>query len=532
MPSSLTRSPELLLREAEEVRDKERRYEDLCLIFRRKKTGEIIVNTGGRWDNLRRRYLDGPSPTCRILDLEESQIEFARWFAIWLHAYKNEQPRDTSLVLTAGERRGGKTTIGLFCTIALAISVPDTVTWIVSSTYQERDEIERAIARFFPRSWYVYRGAPRYRFLFPNGSVLRNISGDDPDVLKQGQVDLVLINEAQKMSSRVLSNSLPGTIDRGGLSILAANPADRIIGVWVNDLKEAIDLKKFQQQDGTEIVKFFGFSANQNSEIDQNAKSRVGKILRVVDPRAAAADDEGLWLPVGDVAYPAFKTVDHVKAAPTDGDFTRLVTKNKAGREYDYVNGADFQATPHMAGVSLKIFRNSSGENVYSVVGEILREGTEDDFLDTVDESGLWIPENTVWVGDSSGTWQTGDHKNLRGRVSFDIFKSRRWHINPPQKAKTENKRPSNPAVADRVGLVNHLLTQGRLSVDPAAPRTVLALKKCALKYYKPSGKYAHITDALGYALWWLEPRPRAALTHAGPEAFSVPLVRRGSDVI
>ena len=44
-----------------------------------------------------------------------------------------------------------------------------------------------------------------------------------------------------------------------------------------------------------------------------------------------------------------------------------------------------------------------------------------------------------------------------------------------------------------------------------ACPDLLLALKKCELKNGKPVGKYAHITDALGYALWWLEPRPKAS---------------------
>jgi len=44
------------------------------------------------------------------------------------------------------------------------------------------------------------------------------------------------------------------------------------------------------------------------------------------------------------------------------------------------------------------------------------------------------------------------------------------------------------------------------------------AFKECPLKSFGggrrlPSGRYAHATDAAGYALWWLEPRPRPQVT-------------------
>jgi len=354
--------------------------------------------------------------------------------------------------------------------------------------------------------------------------VLRHISGDDPELLKQGRADLVLLNEAQLMDSRALTNALPGTIDRGGLTIMAANPATRAIGVWVNDLKEAIDVKKVSG------VKFFDFDPNLNTSIDQKAREDVGAIVRVVDPKVAAADDEGLWLPVGDVAYAAFRTADHVKPAPHIGDCTRDVLLKKLGRAYDYLNGFDPQYEPHNAGVSLKIYKDQlTGQTIYWAIGEILRQGTEDDFLDTVDDAGIWTPENTVWIYDASSTWQNYNH--TKGRVSADILKSRRWHAHPPQKAKDEKRNPSNPDVEDRLNLVNRLLASKRLFVDgERCPRLAIALKKCELRNHKPRGKYAHITDALGYALWFIEPKPKANQPHTRGALWTVPGARRNTD--
>jgi hypothetical protein len=515
MAFNRTRSPEAILRDADERRKPTRRYDDLCLILRNRE-GKILLSQGGRWDNVEHCYLDGPAPQACIVEVKDSQVPYVTWLARWLTAFKDNTPRSTRVVLTAGKRRGGKTTSGVFTMLAMALAVPGSIIWAVSPSYEKRDELDLALKQFFPKAWYTYKGSPRFRYIFHNGSVIRHLSGDDPDILKQGKVDLVMLNEAQLMDSRALTNALPGTIDRGGLTLMAANPATRAIGVWVNELKEAIDTNKVHG------VKFFDFDPAKNDAVDQSARSDIGDILRVVDPKVAAADDEGLWLAVGDVAY-RFQTAAHVKAKPEIGDITREYTKQKFGRSYDYLAGADFQGVPHHAAVIYKIFRGLDGKPIYWAVDEVLKEGTEEDLLDAVDEKGLYSPDNTVWVGDASGTWQDGAHK--RGRASFDCFKARRWHIHPPRKAKNEMRNPSNPPVEDRLNVVNNLLAQHRLMIDPVgAPRLAIAFKKCELRNHKPRGKYAHVTDAAGYAIFAVEPKPLDG--GGGSKAWSVRINR------
>jgi hypothetical protein len=120
-----------------------------------------------------------------------------------------------------------------------------------------------------------------------------------------------------------------------------------------------------------------------------------------------------------------------------------------------------------------------------------------------------------MWIGDASGQWQDGKHQtSLTGRRSFDIFKARRWNIQAPRKKRTEKAEYSkNPAVADRLSLMFKLMSEGRIIVDPDhCPRLDEAFKECPLSNINgrrlPSGKHAHITDAAGYVLYWLEPRP------------------------
>jgi hypothetical protein len=144
-----------------------------------------------------------------------------------------------------------------------------------------------------------------------------------------------------------------------------------------------------------------------------------------------------------------------------------------------------------------------------------------------------FTPENCVLIGDASGTWQDAHHS--RGRVSFDVFKARRWRMVPPQiKRSDRGEHPRNPYVLDRLNLVNRLLAGDakgpRLLIDPQrCPRLAEALRECEYRNEKPRGRHAHITDALGYALWWIEPMPKPA--QRPPQAsdiIPVPRVPRG----
>lgn len=493
----------------------------------------MILAAGGRWDLIDRRFIDQEPESCKVIDLEESQIEFTSWFATWLRDYREGFERDTSLVLAGGERRGGKTFDLQVCTIATGIDVPDTIGWLICEGFREREEIHQLIVNNLPDHWYRERRAPDYRYDFRHGSTLRVQSSTDPNVLKQGRADVVFLNEGQKMRPSALVNALGGTIDRGGIGLVAANPPQSARGEWVLELKEAIDEGRVAG------ARFFGFSAELNTRVDQAARGRFRSIVSTIDPHAAAADAEGAWNPIGDIAYPNFKRREHVRALPEIGNITERFIYGKSGyKGRFFLNGADFQIWPFNAGISLGVFGGrEDGKPIFYVVAEMLREGSESEFLDTVEETGVWVPENTLWIGDASGTWQDGAHQ--RGRTSFDVFRERRWLILPPQKKKTnKGEHPSNPSRADRLSLVNNLLAQNRLFIAgmrqpdgtmlARCPELEQALKKCQLKDGRPVGKYAHITDALGYTLWWAEPRPRAKVEGIG--ILGVKISRRGSD--
>lgn len=516
----------------ESISEDSSRFLDLAFKLRRRKTQEVVLRVGGRWDRLERKFV-GPSSRCRVIDLEESQVEFAEWMAKWIDAKLagvNERDR---LCLAGGPRRSGKTFIATFAVVAAAIAQPGSINWLISPTFQKRDELERLMKNWLPRGWWRYRDAPIYRFTLANGSTIQLLSGDDPEALKRGGASVALLNEAQEFEVGALSYSLPAIIDDGGLMILAANPPRRTKGEWILALRDGIIEQTIPGG------RYLALAAGLNEKIDQSAREDVGRILSVIDPKAAVADDEGQWLPVGDRAYPKFdrkrnlrqfpNTVD-IKTGRVLGDITHEWTRKRMGRSFGTVAGVDFQASPWHCGVVLRVLEGKGPEQpVYHVFDELLVDGFEEQFLAEFDDKD-YDHQDFLWIGDASGQFQDGEH--TRGRQSFSIFKKMGWRIEPPvKKLSTKGEFSKNPHVSDRVSLVNKLLDQGRLIIDPiSCPRLAESIKECEMKNVyntrKPAGIHSHITDALGYVLFFLEPRTKTFKkpSAAGVSPISIPV--------
>ena len=205
----------------------------------------------------------------------------------------------------AGARRGGKTYLLVALMLATALDVPIVKGsalrgWIVSAAHSERDEVDKYLAELLLPGWAVYREWPQHRYKFVHGAELSNISADDPETLKRGRSDVMLVNEAQKMPSAVLTNAIGGTSDTGGIALLAANPPQRSRGSGCSTQQDIVN----GEYDG--VAQYFHFDPKLNPWIDHAAKSRVDKIIRRVSPTTALADEEGIWKRPGDLAYEAF----------------------------------------------------------------------------------------------------------------------------------------------------------------------------------------------------------------------------------
>lgn len=506
------------------------RYLDLCLVLRRLKTSETLLWAGGRWDRLDRTWAKQEPESGQVIDLHEGQVQFTRWFAGWLHDYREGLPRDCSVALAGGERRGGKTFCLLQCGIAMAIDVPGTIGWLVSTAHSERDEIDRELKTTLLPGWAVYREWPKHVHLFGHGSSLTNVSADDPETLKRGRVDIAFVNEAQKMPQAVLTNLIGGTADREGIAILAANPPRRSKGEWVYDMKEDIDSGAYGGE-----ARFFAFDARLNPFISQRGKARAGRILRRMDPAAAIADEDGVWKRPGDLAYEAFSRLHTLGEPPEQGDITREFTRLRLGRAYDYIGGYDPNNRPHHCGSVWKVY-GTIDEPILWAVDEIVVNNAdgEDHFLEVVSER--YSPDNIVWILDNSCFYQ--DSKRRHGVCSADYFRKWQYRHEPNQPAApgSKNGRPRNPDIELRVGLVNKLLNADEGKRAPQmrvsrsrCPQLATALKNCKSKKvrhgYGPVGVHSHLTDTAGYVSWWVYPRPGRSVPQ-GPLALSIDMSR------
>lgn len=504
------------------------RLVDLCLVLRSKNTRETILYAGGQWDQVERRYTNSDPHAAKVIDIHEGQVDFVRWYATWLESFREGNPRDTSIVLAGGPRRGGKTFALFACQIALCLDVPLSIAWAVSVANTERDELDRQIKETLPSSWYSYREWPKHQTTMLNGSVLTNVSADDPDTTKRGRVDLVFLNEAQKMQSRVLTNAIKGTADRGGLAILAANPPETSKGEWTYDLHEAITEGKFRHN----RPRYFHFDSRLNPFIDQDANERAGEVLWILDPETARANDAGVWKRPGDLAYEAFRRRNNVKPPPDLGDITEEWTRRKLGRAYRYIGGYDPNDRPHHAGTVWKLFGTLDSPILWAV-DELIVENAdgEDHFCEIA--AAKYDRESIVWVMDNSCFFQDSKHKR-NGKNSVDYFRGwgYRCEMNQPPAKNSKSGCARNPDIELRVSLVNKLLYESddklklaRMFLSPECVLLCDAFKRCASKKvrhgYGPVGREAHVTDTAGYVAWWVWPAPKRKDLFSEPVGFS-----------
>jgi len=225
----------------EQELDSQERYVDLRIILRCRDTQKDLLDVGGRWDKRAKRYV-GPGETARVIEVHQGQLPATRWFSDWMNRYaRNDWTGDAQRVWSAlfvGGRRGGKSHLGVLCVALFAVAVHGSDAWAVSPSIEETDELERALLDVFPKSWFRYRGAPKYEFRLGNGSRIFLRSGYKPSSLKRGRVDLCLYNEGQNMTEKGFIQVRGATADSGGLTIVTANPPDTVQGMWIQDFYE------------------------------------------------------------------------------------------------------------------------------------------------------------------------------------------------------------------------------------------------------------------------------------------------------
>lgn len=528
---------------------------------------EVLVRGGGRWDTLRREMAPEPPERPVCFDLMESQVEVARWFAAWLARYLArsrdwQRARDVRTLLNYGNRGGGKTVVLLLCLVCFCLSVSGAIGWAISrSRPQAEVDITRTLQQLLPASWYVYRGHPKYSYSFVNGSLLRDMTADSPEDLKQGRVDLALLNEGAKMDRRAYAYPLGRVKDRGGLMMIASNPPTPDVpkGAWVKRLYE-------DEREARAAGKWFPMhvvrtDAALNAAIDQAAGDDVAILLHAVDPALAVADALGEMAAIGQRLIYAYDKVLHGMEMPPDvgyRDITEQVTHRLYNRAFPYLAGVDFQDHPFIIASFYKVYEDPARptEPILWCISEFARQGSEDDFLDEVIDQGIQVsadvldgkrvvsvakyvdiePGTVLWVGDSSAQWQ--DRKNRGSNIteppSFKIWRNRGLFIVPPTKKITpEAKFAKNPPRGTSYGQVNRWFATGRLKLSPLAEKLSEACRECLVRpgvNGNPlvGGKHVHPIDTLRYVCWYIEPptKIKAPVSGGSAGAGSISIAR------
>jgi len=495
---------------------------------------EVVARFGGIWDHKESRFIPGEPKQPLIFDLQESQIAFTRWFAQRWRGMKGGSYHPKNCAMVVDDRGGGKTLIVLWCLLGATLDMPrwpdgaEFVPWIVSVNHPARREIDREIRRWLPRDWYVIKEHPLHLLHLINGGLIPLMSADDPEDLRQGRVDLPWLNEGAKLSSAALENMIGRTKDRLGFAVVASNPptADCPRGEWVNEFAEnARDAELEHKRNPTVWIRC---NSRLNVLQDAEASEDVRAVLTMLNPDRAAADADGILRPVGSFAYrPPFARSKHVipvvETEWAQRDITRAVTLRYAGRSYDWIMGADYQARPAMVSAAMKVYGTIEQPTIL-VWSSFWIEGDEDDLLTAISEDLEWTKavcpgagarftrENTVTIGDPSATWQDGKHS---GKDTVSVYKARGWRWLPPQAPKDPTKKPPHPPIHLRVGRMNALMAEGRFLIADNATNEPLigSLKKCPttrrghVLIPKPGHESTHLPDAVGYAVWWTIPR-------------------------
>lgn len=162
--------------------------------------------------------------------------------------------------------------------------------------------------------------------------------------------------------------------------------------------------------------------------------------------------------------------------------------KKHDGRYLDLYCGLDFNVHP-LCGV----FAHTANGKIY-ITGELYQEDSNTFQAAKEILSRYPYKEVNVVADDSGSKRKTSakntDHEILR-RANLNVLKFR------------------NPLVKDRYNNINRLFSKGKLFIDPSCKKLIEDLEK--LTYDNADPMLSHISDALGYVCWHLNPlkKPR-----------------------
>jgi hypothetical protein len=532
----------------------------------RREPGQLLLSAGGLWNRRLQDWQDDVD-ACEggvVFRAHPGQIAATEWWAKWLgaHAYRRENPPAFDLddmpedfdpdeiitdgvavnpltvysALLSGGRRGGKTFWAFACAVvSYAVQFPDSIIWALSPARgaddTKPDEIRRYVAPNISPTW-IRRQTIATGWELVNGANIMLKSGNanaDPDAIKEGKANLVVMNEAQKMKARVYVVARGAISDQSGIVLMCANPpVEAKDQQWVADVAAETD-------SGKRDTVHLPFDPLENPHIDRRS---LLAMQREVDERTFDIEVRGIFrAPADAVAYNWSRT-DNEKPAPRPEVIagggqrpcprTGLVDVTAEYlRSIDLFDGItnlfglDFQVHPHMGGPCYRLYcypgQVPNHENVILWgVDEVVLAGDELEWSAAAKGRG-YDPLVTLLVGDGTGEYQHSRRRSTdspppdwKGRGSFSLLQGEGWHIVRPDPKIHKN----NPHVVDRVRALTSLIQTAdkrrRLYLDPdRCPKTCKAIREWPTVHGKPSRTHeaAHLGDGASYPIVRLFPR-------------------------
>lgn len=520
--------------------------------------GELLLSCGGVW-NKRTKELVGDVDACTertIAPIHPGQRAATEWFHSWLavHAGRRDNPpSDAELeedaaeidadpakvysALLAGGRRGGKTYWASIAVVLYAVQFPGSIIWCVSPSRgrddTKADEIRRYIVRWLDPRW-ISRQTVATGWELVNGSEIKLKSahvGADPDAIKEGEANLIWLNEAQKMQKRVYVVGRGAISDKSGLVLCCANPpVEAKDQQWVSDFAADTDA-------GIRASVYIHFNPLDNPHVDRRA---LLSFKGEVDERTFDIEIMGMFLPAIDsVAYnwlrkgnerprprPELLASGGQRPCPVTGliDVTsEFLEREEEGEGIDALIGLDVQRIPYIGGPIYKFFAPPGvvphREDVVAwIVGEeVLDGGDEVEWCRSLYDSGH-DPKRTLIVCDASGQYQHSRRRDAdspppewTGRGSFSLIRGEGFtRIVPPSRRMPKK----NPEIVDRIRAFTSMISNKnhvrRLFADrDLAPKCCHAIREWKVVNGKPSRSMdvCHLGDGISYPLIRLFPR-------------------------
>lgn len=504
------------------------------------------LRVGGRWDSTLAKY-DGPAATECTVELTEAQAGSWPMIQEWLTRYVRARlavDADASLTLDDalvaewgkrpplftlqlyGGRQGGKTHLAAVLVALVCVAIPRSTAAIVSSIAEKTKEVVEILERHcLPALW---RTTVKHEIRLANGSTLGLYTGKVSDLKALGPTEVALLNESQSQPKRNWLDLQGNSIARAGLVVLAQNPPRRTIGEWTQELHDKITAGKMPNGGTNRVLPKLNRFAS---------KLSIDHLRASMSSKEARRDLDGdMGVPTGDVVLEAWSNSKHVIGwIPTTWeDVTREITLALFGQSYDQLGGLDWDKGAGPSYVLGRIFRPRNAPPwAWTLVvehGHRFEGMSEERFAPHLvtlqDKYGgtLAHQTGTIWVGDSSGRYQStkrifdpDDHP------SWQRMADAGWEVTFV--SPTEMR---NPLRRTRFDLTNRwvLGTQA----DTNQPRMVMisdtageVIEACRkLPTYKLEGsrrsKYAHLVDACTYLAFRLFAQEYQAFVDAVPE--------------